>query len=192
MMNIYLCGPLGWKRAEYLYRKNEDAIKARFAGFFLRRFENIGSEMIQADRAVSCSMTKPFAGKVFIKETAEGGLAGALWDLAEEAGCGLEVKAELIPVHQEIIEIMELFAEEPYECPSAGCIVIFAKCREDADDICIRAGSHAGPVYIGRCTDTGARKIILKGGERYLTPKKRRMKDISDRRLHTQKTTVQK
>lgn len=54
----------------------------------------------------------------------EGGIFASLWNMAEAAGCGLDVDFRKISVKQEIIEICEMFDVNPYELESAGCLLI--------------------------------------------------------------------
>ncbi len=93
----------------------------------------------------------------------EGGIFGALWELAEEAGLGLEVDARAIPVKQETIEICELLHRNPYQLPSAGSLLIAAKNGEHVRQKLLAEGIPA--VVIGRLTE-GRDRILFHEEER--------------------------
>ena len=47
-------------------------------------------------------------------DVTEGGIYGALWEVAEASGIGLEIDLKAIPIRQETIEICEYFELNPY------------------------------------------------------------------------------
>lgn len=96
----------------------------------------------------------------------EGGIFGALWQLAESAGLGLEVQAKAIPVRQETIEICELYGKNPYLLPSAGCLLMVTERGEALRWELERAGIPAA--VIGRLTDGRDRVILNEEEKRFL------------------------
>ena len=54
----------------------------------------------------------------------EGGVFGALWEMAEGAGTGLDVDLRKIPIRQETVEICEFFGVNPYLIMSSGSMMI--------------------------------------------------------------------
>lgn len=50
----------------------------------------------------------------------EGGIFGALWEMADGAGIGLDVALKRIPIQQETVEICEFFGVNPYQMLSTG------------------------------------------------------------------------
>lgn len=100
----------------------------------------------------------------------EGGVFGALWELAEAAGIGLDVDLKKIPIRQETVEICEAFGLNPYELISSGSLLIAAP---DGTQL-IRDLSDAGipAVIIGKAV-AGNDRIIRNGEEkRFLEPPK--------------------
>ncbi len=93
----------------------------------------------------------------------EGGIFGALWELAEDAGLGLEADAGAIPVKQETIEICELLHKNPYQLPSAGSLLIAAKEGEHLRQKLQAKGIPA--VMIGRLTE-GRDRVLFHGEEK--------------------------
>lgn len=100
----------------------------------------------------------------------EGGIFGALWELAESAGIGLDIDLKKIPIRQETVEICEVFGLNPYELISSGSLLVAAP---DGTRL-IRALEDAGipAAIIGKATEGNDR--ILRNGEekRYLEPPK--------------------
>ncbi len=64
------------------------------------------------------------SGVSAMHDVTEGGIFGALWELAESSGVGLEIDLKKIPVKQETIEICEFFNINPYELISSGCMLM--------------------------------------------------------------------
>ena len=160
-MIISVCGPVGLQCARRLYEENKEQVDGTFAGFFVKQF----LEIEPAGKA---------PGAVYAAELKENGLFGALWELGEELNCGMEVGLEAIPVRQEIVEVLELFKESPYECASSGSFVVASDLPEgEVPDGCIA---------IGRTTEGKSRVINSAEGKRFLTPPLRQQKDISDRK----------
>ena len=42
-------------------------------------------------------------------DVTEGGIFGALWEMAEASGVGLEIDLKKIPIRQETVEVCEFF-----------------------------------------------------------------------------------
>ena len=57
-------------------------------------------------------------------DATEGGVLGALYELAEAAGLGLEVELSRIPVAEETRQICELFEIDPYWALGEGALVV--------------------------------------------------------------------
>ena len=95
-----------------------------------------------------------------------GGIFGALWELAEEAGVGLEIDLKKIPVKQETIEICEFFELNPYELLSGGCLIMTADNGENLVAALKREGIPS--VIVGRTTDRNDRVIYNEDEKRYL------------------------
>ena len=57
-------------------------------------------------------------------DVTEGGIFGALWEMASASGVGLEVDLRKIPIRQETIEVCEVFDINPYMLISSGAMLI--------------------------------------------------------------------
>lgn len=96
----------------------------------------------------------------------EGGIFGALWEMAAGADLGIEVDLKKIPIRQETVEICEIFGVNPYLIMSSGSMLIATKDGNGLVDKLKRAGIHSA--VIGRTKKTNDR--IIRNGEevRYL------------------------
>ncbi len=106
------------------------------------------------------------SGVCAMHDASEGGILGALRELAEGAGVGLTIDLKKIPLRQETVEVCEVCNANPYELLSGGCLVMTA---EDGDALVLALEEQGIPAtVIGRVTD-GKERILLNGEEvRYL------------------------
>lgn len=105
-------------------------------------------------------------GVTSMHDITEGGIFGALWELVNGAGLGLDVDMRKIPICQETVEICEHFGLNPYMIMSSGSMMIVT---DDGHELVRKLeleGIHA--VVVGRTTDSKD-KVIRKGEDiRYL------------------------
>ena len=99
-------------------------------------------------------------------DVTEGGIYGALWEVAEASGIGLEIDLKAIPIRQETVEICEYFELNPYYLISSGCVLMAADRGHDLVRKLEAAGIPAA--VIGKATDGKARRIWNGGEESYL------------------------
>ncbi|MDO4554023.1 MAG: AIR synthase family protein [Lachnospiraceae bacterium] len=103
-------------------------------------------------------------------DVTEGGIFGALWEVAVASKVGLEIELQKIPLRQQTVEICEFFDLNPYMLISSGSMLIAADRGSDVVDALKKQGIHAA--VIGRATD-GNDKVVYYGDEkRYLEPPK--------------------
>ena len=109
-------------------------------------------------------------GVAAMHDVTEGGIFGALWELAEASNVGLEVELLDIPVKQETIEVCEFFGINPYELISSGCMLMAA---EDGNGLVAelkRNGINA--TIIGKTTASNDRVLWNGEEKRFLEPPK--------------------
>ena len=109
-------------------------------------------------------------GVVAMHDITEGGVFGALWEIAEASSTGLVVDLKKIPVRQETIEICEFFDLNPYMLMSSGCMLMVAEHGNELSEALIKEGIPAA--VIGRITAGRDRVIINEDERRYLEPPK--------------------
>lgn len=106
------------------------------------------------------------SGVCGIHAVSRGGIFAGLWEMAEEAGVGLEADLRKIPVRQETIEICEFFGENPYELVSGGCLIMTTEDGNVLVTALLREGIPA--VVIGRTTRGNDRVLYNEGRKSYL------------------------
>ncbi len=103
-------------------------------------------------------------------DVTEGGIFGALWEMAAASGVGLEVDLKKIPIRQETVEICEVFDINPYMLISSGAMLIGTEHGSQLVEALRQAGIHSA--VVGRAT-AGNDRVILNGDEkRFLEPPK--------------------
>lgn len=147
---------------------------ARLAGENYERLrERFPARMIEEaaafDRYLSVipeAATAMKSGACGIHAVSQGGIFAGLWEMAEEAGVGLEADLRKIPVRQETIEICEFFGENPYELLSGGCLIMTTEDGNALVTALLREGIPA--VIIGRTTRGNDRVLYNEGRKSYL------------------------
>lgn len=101
-------------------------------------------------------------------DVTEGGIFGALWEMAAASGVGLEVDLKKIPIKQETIEICEFFDINPYMLISSGAMLIGTDHGSRLVEALRGRGIHSA--VVGYATE-GNDRIIRNGDERrFLEP----------------------
>ena len=107
-------------------------------------------------------------GAVYVHAAAEGGVFGALWELAEYAECGLEIDLPAIPILQETVEICEYFDVNPYQLRTEGVFLILT---EHGNRLCEALEEKGIPAAVIGKTVSGLDRAVRNGEEvRYLEP----------------------
>lgn len=106
------------------------------------------------------------AGAFAMHDVSEGGIFGALWELAERSGVGLEVDFKSLPVKQETIEVCEFFDLNPYGLVSGGSLLIVTDHGWDLVRDLGEKGIHAA--VAGKITANRDRVVIKDGERRFL------------------------
>ena len=219
MIRIGVWGLIAYEAAARLAKTNAQMLEGHFPRWFLKTFEVLAQDASDPDAEAN---------------EYKGGLFGTVWnalDTLEKYASGhsedyddrdrqllkkgaLTVKAPVgcridllsIPLRQEIIEICELFDENPYEAASAGAYLVIW--NEDDPEIANAAWFHMGSarlcempeniadseeiVSIGYITCSKDRLIINGDMIRYLTPYSRQMTDICARKKDRRSTDGKK
>lgn len=157
---------IGLEGTSVLAREKEEALLTKYPVRFMEeakefdRFLSIVPEAATAGKSGVCAM----------HSVQEGGIFGALWEMAEGAGVGLEIDLKRIPVRQETIEVCEFFELNPYELASGGCLLMTA---DNGYDL-VRAleEKHIPATVIGKTTDNNDRVVINEEERRFLEPAK--------------------
>lgn len=126
-----------------------------------RDFRNYISVVPEAAAAVKVGVSA-------MHDVTEGGIFGALWEMAEASGVGITVDLHKIPIRQETIEVCEIFDINPYLLISSGSMLIGAPNGNLLVEKLAEAGISAA--VIGRAVE-GNDRVIINGEERrFLEP----------------------
>lgn len=153
---------IGLEATAILAVEREEELQSRFSSEFLRTAQSFG----QYISVVAEARTARIFGVSAMHDITEGGIFGALWEMAEGSGVGLTVDLKAIPIRQETVEICEYFGVNPYQIMSSGAMLIAA---EDGPGLVRELErAHIHGTVIGRFTQGPGR--TLKNGEdvRYL------------------------
>ncbi len=157
---------IGLEGTSIIAKEKETELLTRFPAHMIETAKGF-------DRYLSIVPEAATAGKSGVSamhDVTEGGIFGALWELAERSGVGLEIDWKRIPVRQETIEICEFFEINPYELISSGSLLMvtddgFGLVRE-------LEAVHIPAAVIGKVRE-GNDRIVINGEERrFLEPPK--------------------
>lgn len=109
-------------------------------------------------------------GVTSMHDVTEGGIFGALWEIAEASQTGLSVSLKKIPLKQETVEICEFYDLNPYMLISSGSMLMSTDRGNELVDALNAEGIPAA--VIGRITKGKDRVIINEEEKRYLEPPK--------------------
>lgn len=161
-MDIVATKWVGMEGAALLVQEREEELVTRYSRPFIdkakisRQMMSVIPEAAVATKSGACAM----------HDVSEGGIFGALWEMAECAGVGLEIDLKKIPIRQETIEICEFFDINPYKIVSGGCLLI---ATEDGNGMVMEVEKAGIPaVVIGKATNSNDRVLMNEDERRFL------------------------
>lgn len=156
----------GLEGTAIIARDKEDELKARFHQDFIEKAKSFFEHISVVKDARIAKKT----GVTSMHDVTEGGIFGALWEVAAASGAGIEVDLKKIPIRQETIEICELYDLNPYMLMSSGCMLI----STDKGNALVEALKNEGisSAVIGKVIEGNDRIIINEEERRYLEPPK--------------------
>lgn len=129
-----------------------------------------GKELIECISVIKDAKIAKKVGVSAMHDITEGGVFGALWEMASSSNVGLIVDLKKIPLKQETVEICEFFDLNPYMLMSSGCLLIATEKGNEMVDTLKREGIPAA--VIGRVTAGNERIVLNEDEKRYLEPPK--------------------
>lgn len=120
-----------------------------------------GSQMLKNISVVNVGMLAAQYGVNAMHDATEGGVLGALWEVAEASNKGMYIYEEKIPVKEETIMICSTLKINPYRLISSGCMIITCTNGSGLCELLNKNGISAG--IIGKITKEN--KIINSGGK---------------------------
>lgn len=149
---------IGLEGTAILAGRYREKLLQRYPAYFVEEaagFDRYLSVIPEAATAVK-------SGVCMMHDASEGGIFGALWELAERAGVGLTIDLRKLPLRQETVEVCECCNVNPYELLSGGALVMVT---DDGAGLAAALEAEMIPaVVVGRTTDSNDR-IIINGEE---------------------------
>lgn len=149
---------IGIEGTSIIAKEREEQLLTRFSRSFVetaKGFDQYLSVLPEARLAAEFGISA-------MHDVTEGGIYGALWELAEASGIGLEIDLKSIPIRQETVEVCEYFGLNPYYLISSGCMLMAGERGHDLVRELQKAGIPAA--VIGKAVE-GKAKRILNGEE---------------------------
>lgn len=158
---------IGLSETARFAREKEEELLTRYPAFFIKSAQNLEqyySILPEAATAIK-------SGVSIMHDVAGGGIFGALWELGEKAGVGLQVHLKKIPIKQETVEICEFLGYNPYEMRSDGAMLFVTENGHTLVEALWQQGIEAE--VIGMITDDNDKVIINEDEKRFLEPPRR-------------------
>lgn len=155
---------IGISETARLAREKEEELLTRYPAFFIKSAQNLEqyySILPEAATAIK-------SGVSVMHDVAGGGIFGALWELGEKAGVGLQVYLKKIPIKQETVEICEFLGYNPYEMRSDGAMLFVTENGHTLVEALWQQGIEAE--VIGTITGDNDKVIINEEEKRFLEP----------------------
>ena len=165
-MDILVTKWIGIEGTAILAKEKEEELLTKFSVPFVEKAKALDVYIsVQSEAAVAVR-----SGVSAMHDVTEGGIFGALWEMAEASGVGLEIDMKKIPIRQETVEVCEFFGLNPYQLISSGCMLMAA-----ADgNMLVRELTKAGipAAIIGKATEGNDRVLLNEDERRFLEPPK--------------------
>ncbi len=157
---------IGLEGTSIIAKEREQELLAKFPKALIDEAKGFGQYLSVVPEAA----TAVKSGVSAMHDVTEGGIYGALWEVAEASGVGLEIDLKKIPVKQETIEICEFYGLNPYALISSGAMLMTSDHGHDL----VRAIEQAGikATVIGKVTAGNDRVLINEDERRFLEPPK--------------------
>lgn len=163
-MEVIMAGTVGIGGTAILARKYKDILLAKFSNSFVEEcleLENFISVEKAAQIAIDCEA-------VSMHNVSDGGIFGAVWELASCCNMGITINIPEIPVWQQVVEVTEVLDANPYLLEGTGAMLIVCTKGDKIVDRLMDAGIPAA--VIGVMTGGNDRIAINKDETRYLEP----------------------
>lgn len=156
----------GLEGTSIIAKEKEEELKA----YYKNEFIDGAKELSKYISVVPESKVASNFGVSIMHDATEGGVFGALWEIAASARKGIEIQLDQIPIRQETIEICEYYELNPYKLISSGTMIIVTNHGKELVDQLISQGIHAS--VIGKITAGNDRVVIQEETIRALEPPK--------------------
>ena len=157
---------IGLEGTSIIAKEKEQELLSRYPAQLVEAAKNFDKYLSVLPEAASAVKS----GVSAMHDVTEGGIFGALWEMAEASGVGLEIDLKKIPVKQETIEVCEFFGINPYELISSGSMLMAAPDGNTLVRELEKQGIHA--VVVGKAVAGNDRVLLNEDETRFLEPPK--------------------
>lgn len=157
---------IGLEGSSIIAKEREEELLSKFPSYLVKEARSFANYLSVVPEAAVARKS----GASVMHDVTEGGIFGALWEVAEKAGVGLEIDLKKIPVKQETIEICEFYELNPYEFLSGVALLMVIDRGYDLVVELEKNGIFA--TVIGKIVDGNSRKIVNGDEARFLEPTK--------------------
>ena len=157
---------VGLEGTGIISKEKEAELVKRYPISFIReaqQFDKYLSVLKDAEIAV-------LHGVSAMHDVTQGGIFGAVWEMAASSKVGVEIDLKKIPIKQETVEICNFYEINPYELISSGSLLI---ATDNGHDLVRALEQEEIPAAVIGKTTAGNDRIVTNDGEvRYLEPPK--------------------
>lgn len=157
--DIILLKWIGLEGTFRVMREKEEDLKKRFVHTFLNRVPQLERELFSEEEIF---LARDY-GASAMHQITDGGILGALWELAEASEIGMNVDLKQMSIRQETVEICEFCHLNPYQLTSAGSVLIIA---ERGEELVSRYGELGIKATLLGKTTADAARVIVNGEEK--------------------------
>lgn len=155
---------VGMEGTAILAEKKEKELLSRYPAYLVDEAKSFGRQLSVIPEAATAGKS----GISAMHDAAEGGIFGALWEIGQSSGVGLEIDLKKLPIRQETVEVCNHLDVNPYELKSGGSLVIVTEKGSDLVRILEAEGIPA--VVVGKTTAGNDRVILNEEERRFLEP----------------------
>ncbi|HHW47095.1 MAG TPA: AIR synthase [Clostridiaceae bacterium] len=101
-------------------------------------------------------------GATAMHDVTEGGVLGALWEMAKASDVGIMVYEDKIPIKEETLSIAQYFGIDPLKLISSGCMLI--ACKDGGELVKKLENSGIKATIIGKATEEKKCLLVAKEG----------------------------
>lgn len=162
-MDLVVTKWVGIEGTSIIAKEKHDELSQVFPLAFIEKSASLDKYISVVDDGLIAAKN----GAASMHDVTEGGILGALWEMAEASHCGLTVDLSSIPIMQDTIEICEHYHINPYRLISSGCMLI-ATANSERLISALETKSIPATV-IGQLNNSNDRIIKYDGKTQYLT-----------------------
>lgn len=154
---IFMTKHAGLEGASIIARDLEEQLKDKISLEIIKSAQAFSEDISVVKEGILASNI----GVHSMHDVTEGGIFGALWEIAEASGLGIEVYEDRINVRRETEEICKVFSINPMRLISSGVMVMTI--AQDKKNLLIDAFNKEGIAIseIGRIIEKG--RLVIKG-----------------------------